>query len=226
MKRFYKAVAVGPDRTILLDGRTVRTPARAVLALTTDPLAAAIAGEWDAQGEEIDPRSMPLTGLANAAIDRIAPDPATFVATLAAYAETDLLCYRADAPPDLVARQAAQWDPLLAWAASRYDIHFDPIVGIVHRPQPAATVARLQAALAAQPPFALAALSELITIGGSLVTAFAIHAGAIDAETAFATAHLDELWQAENWGEDWMATDAREIRRRDFLAAARFLTLI
>ncbi|WCT71922.1 ATPase [Sphingomonas naphthae] len=225
MKRFYKAVTIGPDRAILLDGRPIKTPARAPLALPTDALAAAIAAEWDAQGDEIDPRTLPMTDLAHAAIDRAAPQRDAFFRVLAGYAETDALCYRADGPPDLVARQAAAWDPLLAWATARYDVHFAVTAGIVHQPQPPETIARLQAALAAHDAFALAAFSPLVTIGGSLVTALAIEAGEICADAAFDATHLDELWQAEQWGEDWMATDMRAARRRDFTVAADFLAL-
>jgi chaperone required for assembly of F1-ATPase len=229
MKRFYKNVAAEPEGdglSIRLDGRPVRTPARALLVLPTASLGTAVVQEWSAQGDEIDPRSMPLTGLANAAIDRVAPDPATFVATLAPYAETDLLCYRAEEPPPLVSREAAAWDPLLAWARTRYDVAFELATGIIHKPQPEATVRRLAVALAARDPFALAAMSPLVTIGGSLVTALAVAEGQIGAEAAFDATHVDELWQAEQWGEDALATDARDARRRDFLAAARFLSLL
>ncbi|MBO9379049.1 ATPase [Sphingomonas histidinilytica] len=229
MKRFYKQVSVEPvagGHAIRLDGRPVKTPARADLALPTSALAHAVAAEWDAQTEEIDPRRMPLTGLANAAIDRIAPDPAAFAQGLAAYAETDLLCYRADGPAPLVARQAAIWDPLLDWARGRYDVHFETVAGIVHRRQPDETVQRLAAAVAAHDAFHLAALQPLVTIAGSLVIALAVVEGRIDAEKAFAAAHLDEMWQAEQWGEDALATEARENRRADFKAAARLLGLL
>lgn len=231
MKRFYKDAGAQPDvagagLAIQLDGRPVRTPARAPLIVPTAALAAAIVTEWQAQGDKIDPRTMPMTGLANAAIDRVAPDPEPFVAVLAPYAETDLLCYRAESPPELIEREVAAWDPLLAWARARYDVAFDLASGIVHRPQPEATVSRLTTALAARDPFALAAMSPLVTIGGSLVTALALAEGQIDADAAFDATHLDEIWQAEQWGEDYLATEARDLRRADFVAAARFLTLI
>lgn len=225
MKRFWKDVAV-TDRGVLLDGRPVRTPARALLTLPTDALAKAVAAEWREQGENVDPRAMPMTGFANAAIDRVAPDPVAFARDLARYAEADLLCYRADEPESLVRRQQAEWDPLLDWARGRYDIHFEVATGIIHRPQPAATVARLSEALAAHDPFRLAVLSPLVTISGSLVSALALAEGAIDPEAAFDVAHLDEIWQAEQWGEDEFALKARNDHRRDFLNAARFLQLL
>ena len=225
MRRFYKEVAI-VDGAILLDGRPVKTPARASLALPTPALAEAVAQEWRMQGEEIDPRTMPLTGLSNAAIDRVAPDPEAFARPLAAYAESDLLCYRADAPAELVARQAEAWDPLLGWARARFDITFTITTGIVHAPQPPAMIARLRAALLAYDAFGLAALSPLITIGGSLVTALALAEDEIDADMAFDLTHLDELWQARRWGEDKLALEARASRRRDFMAAAELLDLL
>lgn len=229
MKRFYKQVTVETvdgGHAIRLDGRGVKTPARADLILPTSALAHGVSAEWDAQAEDIDPRAMPLTGLSNAAIDRVAPDPAAFAATLAGYAETDLLCYRADSPAELVAHQAAAWDPLLDWATARYDVRFETVAGIIHKAQPAETVARLAAALAAHEPFPLAALNPLVTISGSLVIALAVAEGRLDVETAFAAACLDELWQVEQWGEDELGTRTREAHRKDFKAAARFLALL
>lgn len=229
MKRFYKTVTIstsGDGFEILLDGRCVRTPARASLLLLTQPLAYAVAGEWEAQGDKVEPRSMPLTGLANAAIDRVAPNRQGFAADLARYGESDVTYYRAEEPAELVARQAAAWDPLLDWARARYDVAFEPVAGIMHRAQPAATVARLAEAVSARDAFALAALSPLVTISGSLLIALALAEGEIGAETAFDAAHLDELWQAERWGEDALATQSREARRRDFNAASRFLSLL
>jgi len=225
VKRFYEEVAVA-DGQILLDGRPVKTPARAGLVLPTAALAEAVAAEWRAQEEEIDPRTMRLTGLGNAAIDRIAPDLAAFTRPLAAYAESDLLCYRADAPPELAARQAEAWDPLLAWARGRFDVHFTVTSGIVHAPQPDATIARLGEALAAYEAFHLAGLAPLITIGGSLVTALALAEQEIDPDSAFDLTHLDELWQARRWGEDRLALEARAARKRDFMAAAQLLALL
>jgi chaperone required for assembly of F1-ATPase len=209
----------------MLDGRPVRTPARAVLALPNAALAAAVAEEWAAQDETIDPRRMPLTGFANAAIDRIAPDPAVFAASLARYAETDLLCYRADGPAPLVERQAAAWDPPLEWARRRYDVALRVTSGVLPTAQPADAVARLREVTASYSPFVLAGLSALVTIAGSLVLALALVEGALTADEAWAAAELDELWQAEQWGEDDLAAERREARRSEFAAAARFVAL-
>jgi chaperone required for assembly of F1-ATPase len=231
MKRFYKAASVAPADAgdgfaLLLDGRPIRTPARNPLVVPTCGLAEAIAAEWNAQGEEVDARAMPLTGLANAAVDRVAPDPQGFARSLAAYGETDLLCYRAEAPQPLVARQAEAWDPLLQWARRRFDVDFEVASGIVHRPQPEPALDRLRRAVAARDPFALAALSPLVTISGSLIVALALAEGAIGLEPAWAAAMVDEAWQAEQWGEDALAAAALAARRREFEAAARFLSLL
>jgi chaperone required for assembly of F1-ATPase len=229
MKRFYKEAIVVPGDggvAVLLDGRPVKTPARNALQLPTEELAEAIADEWNTQSEEIDPRAMPLTGLANAAIDRVVPDPQVFARTLAAYGENDLLCYRSEGPLPLVRRQSEHWDPLLAWARRRFDIEFQTVAGVIHRPQPARTVEQLGLAVAARSPFQLAALSPLVTISGSLVLALALAEGEIGLDQAWSAATLDEVWQAERWGEDALATAALEARRHEFEAAYRFLTLL
>ena len=209
MTRFYSHATLRAAQggfEILLDERAVKTPARRPLLLPTEPLARAVAEEWNAQGEKVDPRSMPLTGLANAA--------------------NDLLCYRAEGPSSLVVRQAELWDPLLAWARRRFDVDFEIVCGIMHRPQHEATLRQLAHAVAARDPFALAGLSPIVTIGGSLIVALALAEEAIDLDTAWSAATLDEAWQAEQWGEDTEAAAALEARRHDFAAAYRFLTLI
>lgn len=229
MKRFYTDAgvrAIEGGHEILLDERPVRTPARNALAVPSERLASAIAGEWRAQGEKIDARSMPLTGLANAAIDRVAPDKEAFARGLALYGESDLLCYRAESPAGLVARQSGLWDPLLAWARRRFDINFEVVPGIIHRPQPQNTIQQLAQAVAARDAFELAALSPLVTIGGSLVLALALAEGEIDLGTAWNAATLDEQWQLDQWGADAEAEKALETRRRDFEAAHRFLKLL
>jgi chaperone required for assembly of F1-ATPase len=229
MKRFYKEAAAAPAAggvALLLDGRPVKTPARAALEVPTEELAEAIAAEWNAQGDEVDPHTMPLTGLANAAIDRVAVDRDGFAAGLARYGEGDLLCYRAEGPQPLIDRQRASWDRLLEWARRRYDVDFAVTAGIMHKPQPAPTVERLAAAVAARDPFRLAALSPLVTISGSLVIALALSEGEVDVDSAWTAATLDEAWQAEQWGEDPLAAQSLENRRREFEAAYRFLTLL
>ncbi|WP_343528607.1 ATP12 family protein [Sphingomonas sp.] len=226
MKRFWTEVMVDDARVVRLDDRPVRTPGRTPLALPTPALAEAVAEEWRSVGETLDPRAMPLTGLANAAIDRIAADPTPFATGLARYAESDLLCYRADSPPELVARQDAVWNPLLDWAQGRYDVHFTLVTGIMHRPQPEVTIDRLAQAVAALDAFRLAALSPVVTITGSLVLALALLEGAADADAVWIAAHVDEDFQAEQWGEDYLAIEAREAKRREYDAAVRFLTAL
>ncbi len=229
MKRFYKDVSAAAAESgyrILLDGRPVKTPARSDLLLPTASLGEAVAAEWQGQGETISPRSMPLTGLANAALDRVAPDPDPFAAGLARYAESDLLCYRAEGPAGLVARQSAEWDPILAWARRRYDVDFEVVTGIMHKPQPQATVTRIAHAVAARSPFELAGLTPLVTVSGSALIALALAEDALDLEVAWSAAVLDDLWQAEQWGEDAEATKALAVRRQDFDAGYRFLQLL
>ncbi|QDZ06637.1 ATPase [Sphingomonas panacisoli] len=225
MKRFWTEVSVDAERGVRLDGKPVRTPGRLPLVLPTDAMAAAVADEWRAVAGDIDPRAMPLTGLANAAIERVAADPAVFAANIAAYAESDLLCYRADSPPDLAARQAAAWDPPLAWATQRYDVHFDIATGVMHRPQPDATIERLAVAVAVRDAFELAALSPVVTITGSLVLGLALIEHAMDADAIWSAANLDEDWQAEQWGEDSLAAQTRAAHRAEFDAAVRLLQL-
>lgn len=226
MKRFWTSVTLDETRAVFLDGKPLRTPGRAPLALPTGALAEAVAAEWRAVEGEIDPRAMPLTGLANAAIDRISPDPALFAQGLAAYGESDLLCYRADSPADLVARQAAAWDPLLDWARQRYDVHIEVATGILHRAQPALTLARLGDAVAARGAYELAALSPVVTIGGSLIAALALAEQAATPEQIWDAVTLDEDYQAERWGRDPLAEAGIAARRRDFGAGVRLLELL
>jgi chaperone required for assembly of F1-ATPase len=169
---------------------------------------------------------MPLTGLANAAIDRIAPDPATFAAGLARYAESDLLCYRADAPEDLIARQIAAWDPLLDWARQRYDIHFTVVTSIMHVAQPPLTLTRLADAVAARDAFALAGLSPLVTTTGSLIAALALAEKAFTPDQIWQASQIDETWQAERWGIDADAARVTALARADFDAGVAFLSAL
>jgi chaperone required for assembly of F1-ATPase len=204
----------------------VRTPARAALNVPSEALAKAIAEEWNRVEGDVDPRAMPLTGLANAAIDRVAPDKASFAAGLARYAEADLACYRAEGPSGLVDLQAEAWDSLLDWARRRFEVDFRTTFGLVHVQQPPATVERLTHAVATLDPFRLAALSPLVTIGGSLVAALAILEKAIAPKEAWDAVSIDERWQIDQWGADAEAQQALDNRKRDFLAACRFLELL
>ena len=229
MKRFWKeagAVEAEGGWAIALDGRPVRTPMRALLVVPARALAEAIAAEWNAVEGEIDPRSMPLTGLANAAIDRVEPDRAAFAGGLARYAEADLACYRAETPEALVERQARAWDELLAWARRRYDVDFAVTTGVTHVEQPAATVERLAYEVSALDAFRLAALSPMVTAGGSLVAALAVLDGAMEADKAWSAVTVDDEWQKERWGSDAEAEAALEGRRRDFMAGAELLELL
>ena len=229
MKRFWKsAAAVEMDRgyAVELDGRPVKTPARAELAVPTSALAEAIAAEWNDSPEEVDPRTMPLTGLANAAIDRVASDKDAFAAGLARYGESDLTCYRAEGPETLVKRQTESWDALLGWARRHYDVDFATCSGVMHVPQPEETVRKLGHAVAMLDAFRLAGLSPLVTIGGSLVAGLAVLEKMMPATEAWEAVSLDDRWQMEQWGADAEAEAALDARRRDFLAGARFLELL
>jgi chaperone required for assembly of F1-ATPase len=229
MRRFWKEAEVTAEENgwgVALDGKPLRTPARNALGVPTEALANAIAEEWNSAGGTVEPRDMPLTGLANAAIDHVAPDPEAFSADLTKYGESDLTCYRADGPRDLISRQEQNWDPLLAWARRRFDVDFRTTSGIVHVPQPEATVQRLSHGVSSLDAFRLAGLSPLVTIGGSLVVALAVTEGAVTPEDAWDAVTIDERWQAEQWGADPEAEAALHAKRRDFLAAARFLELL
>ncbi|WP_336969935.1 ATP12 family chaperone protein [Sphingobium aromaticiconvertens] len=228
MKRFYKgvtAVAGAEGWHIALDGRPVRTPARALLLLPTAALAQAVADEWDAQGEQVLPQTMNFTGLANAAIDQVAPNHASFAAGIAAYGQSDHLCYRAEAPATLVARQAEAWEPLLDWARTRYDIAFRVTQGIIHVAQPPETLTRLSAVVAAFDPFTLAGLATLVALSGSLVCGLALVDGDHDLDVIWQAAEIDEAWQVEQWGEDAEAAARSARRALDFSMARAFCAM-
>jgi chaperone required for assembly of F1-ATPase len=229
VKRFWKDVAVereGDGWTLNLDDRPVRTPASQPLIVPTQPLVDAIAEEWRSVEGEVDPRQMPLTGLANAAIDRIAPERQAFASGLAKYSEADLACYRSEWPPDLVKRQSESWDGLLAWGRRRYDVDFSTTSGLLHVPQAQATIDRLSQAVSELDAFHLAGLSPLVTAGGSLLAALAVLEKAMTPEEAWNAVSIDDRWQLEQWGADAEAEQALDGRRRDFFAGARFLDLL
>lgn len=228
VKRFWKtAQVVGSDDgySVQLDGRPVRTPAKALLEIPTPELAQAIAAEWDAQRGTVDPTTMPVTCAANAAIDRVATHRAEIVGMLAAYGDSDLTCYRAEQPQQLAERQAAAWDPLLDWAAAHFGARLVPVVGVMHQPQPAESCSRLAKPLAEMTAFELAALYDLVSLSGSLVIALAASEEAMTIAELWTMSRIDEDWQAEQWGEDEEAKEQERVKRDAFFAAARFLAL-
>jgi chaperone required for assembly of F1-ATPase len=229
MKRVYKSVATRAVENgwgVTLDGRPLRTPAKRDLQVPSEALAAAIAAEWEAQEPDIRPETMPLTRLVATAIDRTAAERDKIVAEVAGYAGTDLLCYRAEHPPALAARQEAMWQPLLDWAAGRYDAGLTVTAGIVPEAQSPASLQAYAGVVAALDDFRLTALHAATGACGSLVIALALYEGRLDAEAAFAASQLDETFQIEAWGEDTEATNRRAALARDIEATARFLALL
>jgi chaperone required for assembly of F1-ATPase len=229
MKRAYKqaaARAAGGGWGVALDGRPMRTPAKHELIVPSAALAEAIAAEWDAQQDEIRPATMPLTRLAATAIDRTRTQRELVVAEAANYAGTDLVCYRAEHPPALIARQHAEWQPLIDWAMQRYDAALAVTSGVVPQPQSPAALKAFAAAVAAQDDFRLTALHTMTTACGSLVIALALMERRLDAASAFAVSQLDETFQIEAWGEDAEATARRKSLAEDIEAAARFVQLL
>ncbi|MBC8240162.1 MAG: ATPase [Alphaproteobacteria bacterium] len=228
MKRFYKqvAVAAGPEGLCIeLDGRPVRTPKKALLALAGDALAEAISEEWRQQGEDIVPESMPLLRLANTAIDVVDGQRGAVVDNLASFGGTDLLCYWAGEPEDLAARQEQLWSPWLTWAAERHGAALATTVGVSHISQDKVALAALHRAVDSHDNMELAGLNDLVTISGSLVLALAVSAGALDVAVAWAAAHLDHDYQAEHWGQDAEAMAHAARLRGEFEQAAHFLDL-
>jgi chaperone required for assembly of F1-ATPase len=229
MRRFWKEVTVEQSAyglAVRLDGKPVKTPLRAELMVPTKRLANAVIKEWEAVVEKIDPAAMPMTGFANAAIDRIGPERETFVAAISAYGETDLFCYRAESGEPLAAKQAEVWDPWLDWASGRYNVEFNIVEGIMPQPQPAETIIRLKAAVASRGTFELAAMAKLAHLSGSLVATLAFVERAGTGADLWNASCLDEIWQEELWGEDYFATKNRNDREAEFMQAARFLDLL
>ncbi|UWR22998.1 ATP12 family chaperone protein [Sulfitobacter sp. S190] len=227
-KRFWKEATVeqiDEAWTVRLDGRPVKTPAKRALLVPTRPLATAIAEEWQAQEGEIRPHTMPVTKTANAAIDKVAVQHAEVADMLAAYGDSDLLCYRADSPAALVERQSAQWDPLLDWAHDALGARLLPRAGIMHRPQDPQALAILSRETHALDAFRLAAFHDLVSLSGSLVIGFAAARDARPAEALWELSRLDENWQAEQWGDDEEALAQAEIKRAAFLHAKRMFAL-
>jgi len=224
-RRFYKTASITAVENgwgILLDGKPLRSPAKRPFVLPTEALAAAIAQEWQAQGEKVEPRTMPLMQLAATAIDRLADDRDGLAAETAGYGNSDLICYRAEEPPALVRRQAEAWQPLIAWAAERYDVALNVTTGIVSVEQPPHALATFRRVLEACDLFALTALAAMTGSAGSLVIALALAEGRLSADEAADAALLDEMFQAEKWGSDPEAERRRAAIRADLAAAKRF----
>jgi chaperone required for assembly of F1-ATPase len=228
-KRFWSEVAVVPEGkgfAVTLDGRPVRTPLKAPLTVPTRGFAEQVAKEWAEQEGEIKPVAMPATRLANAAIDKVAVQRGEVIDLLAAYGGSDLLCYRAEGPDTLVARQRAGWDPLLAWAAEALGADLATGSGIMPVAQAAADLERLREPLDAMDDFTLAAFHDLVVLSGSLLLALAVAEGRLSAEEAWGLSRLDEDFQIEQWGEDEEAAEVAARRRTAFLDAARFHALL
>jgi chaperone required for assembly of F1-ATPase len=229
MRRFWKEVSLEQGtygHGIRLDGRALKTPKQAELYLPTLALAQVVQAEWQAVDQAIDPARMPMTGFANAAIDHVTPNRAAFAAQVAGYAESDALCYRADAGDALAAKQAEVWNPWLDWARGRYDVSFRLVEGVMHVDQPEPTLEIMRGVVAARGTFELAAMAKLAHLSGSLVLVLALVERAGDAAVLWQASCLDELWQEELWGADHWAQKNRADREAEFMDAARFLELL
>jgi chaperone required for assembly of F1-ATPase len=227
-KRFYENARIDDagegSVAILLDGKPVMTPACRPLALPSRKLAQAIAAEWDAQTDMVDPARMPLTRLANVVIDAVVDKSKPVTDEIARYIGSDLLFYRADAPSGLVEKQSQAWDPVLAWARETYGACFVLAVGVVHTPQPHEAVAAMRAEIPGD-PWRLAAVSSITTLTGSALLALALAHDALDADAAWSAAHVDEDWQMSQWGRDQVALERRAFREAEFQAAVTVLRL-
>ncbi|MES2435131.1 MAG: ATP12 family protein [Pseudomonadota bacterium] len=227
-KRFWKQAAAEPcdgGFTVTLDGRAVKTPAKRLLVLPTMAMAEVIAAEWDAQTGRVKPETMPATRAANSAIDNVAIQFAAVAHDLARYGETDLLCYRATGPQELIDRQSDAWDPLLAWSAAALRAPLIATAGVMHIRQPEASIAKLTAQVHAFTPFQLAAVHDLIAISGSLILALAVTRGRLSLDEAWRLSRIDETWQNELWGVDEDAAALESLKRQAMSEAARFFAL-
>ncbi|WP_146591760.1 ATP12 family chaperone protein [Puniceibacterium confluentis] len=227
-KRFWTAAdvaQVADGYGVTLDGRPVKTPAKAPLVVPTQALAEAVAAEWRAQGDKIDPTSMPFTRGANAAIDKVRIQHAEVADMLAAYGDSDLLCYRAESPAELVARQAAAWDPLLEWAEAEFGARLEARAGVMHVAQDPAALRPLRDAVHRLDAFALAAFHDLVSLSGSLVLGFAALRGHAPAEELWTLSRIDEDWQQELWGGDEEAEEVAARKKAAFLQAQKFFCL-
>lgn len=226
-KRFYKEASVAPVEegfAVHLDGKPVRTPTKALLVLPTAAAAELVAKEFAAQEERIDPMTMPVTRLVNTAIDGVATDPQAVLEDILRFASSDLLCYRAEAPEGLVARQNEAWDGVLDWARASLGARFALAEGVMHVDQPREAIGAVGIHLSQRSePLRLAAMHLMTTLTGSALLALAVETGELTAEEAWAAAHVDEDWQIEQWGQDAEAVARRNNRQRDMMAAVDLL---
>lgn len=228
-KRFWKDVSIRPEAAgfgVFLDEGQLKTPLKSSLLAPTKAVAEGIAAEWDAVDEKIDPSKMHLTRCANATIDKVVQEHGAVAAMLAAYGGTDLLCYRAGSPEELVARQAAAWDPMLDWISTDHGVELKQTIGVMHLKQSAESQEKLHAMVVAHDPWRLTALHDLVTISGSLVLGLAVATRYMSAEDVWPLSRIDEVWQEEQWGEDEDAAKTVVLKRGDFLDAARLLDLL
>jgi chaperone required for assembly of F1-ATPase len=227
-KRFYKQAEVtgeGPYG-VGLDGRAVKTPGKRNLTIPSFALAEAIAGEWAMQGDHITPERMWLTKLAYTAIDRVEGSEGRIVDEIVSYAGSDLICYRAAEPESLAIRQGEFSDPVLSWAEQTLGVRFVTVQGVIHQAQPPETLAGVESYLRRFGAMELCALHNIATLTGSALIALSIASGGLESERAWLTAHVDEDWQAERWGEDAEAAERKTRRKQEFDAVVRFLNLL
>ncbi len=227
-KRFWtdvKVANVGDGYQVHLDGRPVHTPGKTLAALPNRAMADAMAAEWAAQADTIAPATMPITRLVTIAIDHIVPNRAEVAAKLAAYGETDLLCYRAAYPPELSQRQITGWDPILTWAAGAFDAQLLPTTGVQPITQPPNAIRNLHAQIDKTDTFPLAALRDMVMVAGSLILGLAAAHGRLTPDVAFDLSRIDEEYQIEHWGNDTEAETAMRARKAQFVTACRFFRL-
>ena len=229
MKRFYKEADLevsGNDARLLLDGRVVKSPAKAEMVLPAGGFANVVMGEWAAQAEEIDPATMPFTRLANSVIDGVSQRRGEVIASITGYSATDLLCHWADAPEALVARQDAAWSPVLTWAEGYLGVPIARAAGVLALTQDERLAPAIETDIAAFDDFTLAAFHEMTTLLGSVFLSLSVARSKTDADAAWAAAHVDETFQAEQWGEDAEAAERLKVRRQSFDDATRAFELL
>lgn len=229
MKRFYSEVTIAPHDSgwqVLLDGRALRTAGGAPQVVPTQALAELLAAEWCAQGDQIDPRSFPFRDMADYAIDVVQADRAATIAKVLTYGETDTLCYWAEPDAPLYLRQQHLWEPLVTACEARLGMHFHRISGVLHQPQPPATLAALRGVLDTMDAFTLAGVVNLASLAASLITALAALEQGADAAALFTAANAEEDWQAELWGWEWTAEELRATRAEAFRLSLEFVRAV